>query len=76
MDFLPIVLQNIRKFISVIIYIIMLLVFSRIIEYFKSLLYNENNQSTLVFFYTIGIIIIIGINYFLFNKYHEADVNN
>lgn len=49
MDFLPIVLQNIRKFISVIIYIIMLLVFSRIIEYFKSLLYNENNQSTLVF---------------------------
>lgn len=76
MDFLPIVLQNIRKFISVIIYIIMLLVFSRIIEYFKSLLYNESNQSTLVFFYTIGIIIIIGINYFLFNKYHEADVNN
>lgn len=76
MDFLPIVLQNIRKFISVIIYIIMLLVFSRIIEYFKSLLYNENNQSTLVFFYIIGIIIIIGINYFLFNKYHEADVNN
>lgn len=50
MDFLPIVLQNIRKFISVIIYIIMLLVFSRIIEYFKSLLYNESNQSTLVFF--------------------------
>lgn len=76
MDFLPIVLQNIRKFISVIIYIIMLLVFSRIIEYFKSLLYNENNQSTLVFFYIIGIIIIIGINYFIFNKYHEADVNN
>ncbi|MCT7774859.1 MAG: hypothetical protein N4R63_00630 [Lactobacillus iners] len=76
MDFLPIVLQNIRKFISVIIYIIMLLVFSRIIEYFKSLSYNENNQSTLVFFYIIGIIIIIGINYFIFNKYHEADVNN
>lgn len=76
MDFLPIVLQNIRKFISVIIYIIMLLVFSRIIEYFKSLLYNESNQSTLVFFYIIGIIIIIGINYFIFNKYHEADVNN
>lgn len=76
MDFLPIVLQNIRKFISVIIYIIMLLVFSRIIEYFKSLLYNENNQSTLVFFYIIGINIIIGINYFIFNKYHEADVNN
>lgn len=76
MDFLPIVLQNIRKFISVIIYIIMLLVFSRIIEYFKSLLYNENNQSTLVFFYIIGIIIIIGINYFIFNKYHEAYVNN
>lgn len=76
MDFLPIVLQNIRKFISVIIYIIMLLVFSRIIEYFKSLLYNENNQSTLVFFYIIGIIIIISINYFIFNKYHEADVNN
>ncbi|EFO66909.1 hypothetical protein HMPREF9214_0401 [Lactobacillus iners LactinV 11V1-d] len=76
MDFLPIVLQNIRKFISVIIYIIMLLVLSRIIDYFKSLLYNENQQSTLVFFYTIGIIIIIGINYFLFNKYHEADVNN
>lgn len=76
MDFLPIVLQNIRKFISVIIYIIMLLVFSRIIEYFKSLLYNESNQSTLVFFYIIGIIIIIGINYFVFNKYHEADVNN
>lgn len=76
MDFLPIVLQNIRKFISVIIYIIMLLVFSRIIEYFKSLLYNENNQSMLVFFYIIGIIIIIGINYFIFNKYHEADVNN
>lgn len=75
-DFLPIVLQNIRKFISVIIYIIMLLVFSRIIEYFKSLLYNESNQSTLVFFYIIGIIIIIGINYFIFNKYHEADVNN
>ncbi|MCT7894075.1 MAG: hypothetical protein N4P76_05885, partial [Lactobacillus iners] len=74
MDFLPIVLQNIRKFISVIIYIIMLLVFSRIIEYFKSLLYNESNQSTLVFFYIIGIIIIIGINYFIFNKYHEADV--
>ncbi|MCT7715321.1 MAG: hypothetical protein N5836_01340 [Lactobacillus iners] len=76
MDFLPIVLQNIRKFISVIIYIIMLLVFSRIIEYFKSLLYNESNQSTLVFFYIIGIIIIICINYFIFNKYHEADVNN
>ncbi|QIH27657.1 hypothetical protein G6Z86_03635 [Lactobacillus iners] len=76
MDFLPIVLQNIRKFISVIIYIIMLLVFSRIIEYFKSLLYNESNQSTLVFFYIIGINIIIGINYFIFNKYHEADVNN
>lgn len=76
MDFLPIVLQNIRKFISVIIYIIMLLVFSRIIEYFKSLLYNESNQSTLVIFYIIGIIIIIGINYFIFNKYHEADVNN
>ena len=76
MDFLPIVLQNIRKFVSVIIYIIMLLVFSRIIEYFKSLLYNESNQSTLVFFYIIGIIIIIGINYFIFNKYHEADVNN
>lgn len=76
MDFLPIVLQNIRKFISVIIYIIMLLVFSRIIEYFKSLLYNESNQSTLVFFYIIGIIIIIGINYFIFNKYYEADVNN
>lgn len=76
MDFLPIVLQNIRKFISVIIYIIMLLVFSRIIEYFKSLLYNESNQSTLVFFYIIGIIIIIGINYFIFNEYHEADVNN
>lgn len=76
MNFLPIVLQNIRKFISVIIYIIMLLVFSRIIEYFKSLLYNESNQSTLVFFYIIGIIIIIGINYFIFNKYHEADVNN
>lgn len=76
MDFLPIVLQNIRKFISVIIYIIMLFVFSRIIEYFKSLLYNESNQSTLVFFYIIGIIIIIGINYFIFNKYHEADVNN
>lgn len=76
MDFLPIVLQNIRKLISVIIYIIMLLVFSRIIEYFKSLLYNESNQSTLVFFYIIGIIIIIGINYFIFNKYHEADVNN
>lgn len=76
MDFLPIVLQNIRKFISVIIYITMLLVFSRIIEYFKSLLYNESNQSTLVFFYIIGIIIIIGINYFIFNKYHEADVNN
>lgn len=76
MDFLPIVLQNIRKFISVIIYIIMLLVFSRIIEYFKSLLYNESNQSTLVFFYIIGIIIIIGINYFIFNKYHEADLNN
>lgn len=76
MDFLPIVLQNIRKFISVIIYIIMLLVFSRIMEYFKSLLYNESNQSTLVFFYIIGIIIIIGINYFIFNKYHEADVNN
>lgn len=76
MDFLPIVLQNIRKFISVIIYIIMLLVFSRIIEYFKSLLYNESNQSTLVFFYIIGIIIIIDINYFIFNKYHEADVNN
>ncbi|WP_413211614.1 hypothetical protein [Lactobacillus iners] len=76
MDFLPIVLQNIRKFISVIIYIIMLLVFSRIIEYFKSLLYNESNQSTLIFFYIIGIIIIIGINYFIFNKYHEADVNN
>lgn len=76
MDFLPIVLQNIRKFISVIIYIIMLLVFSRIIEYFKSLLYNESNQSTLVFFYIIGIIIIIGINYFIFNKYHEANVNN
>lgn len=76
MDFLPVILQNIRKFISVIIYIIMLLVLSRIIDYFKSLLYNENQQSTLVFFYTIGIIIIIGINYFLFNKYHEADVNN
>lgn len=76
MDFLPVILQNIRKFISVIIYIIMLLVLSRIIDYFKSLLYNENQQSTLVFFYTIGIIIIIGINYFLFNQYHEADVNN
>ena len=76
MDFLPVILQNIRIFISVIIYIIMLLVLSRIIDYFKSLLYNENQQSTLVFFYTIGIIIIIGINYFLFNKYHEADVNN